>query len=288
MKKTFALLILGAITFNAQAQQDVGKPEELQRFKNTTTMVVLENNPMLEYNFKIKETVEKNWDLNKYEFITYSSSDYEAARKDETKSFLIRNTVYNDKDKTKSKFEYLSIWLGGNYDFERQMPTIASVPICYAGVDEESYGYKLGLLCRFLQNHIKLTTENPNLNNKNILKYYNSQMADIHDKVLYLAKEELPADLNTEAKIKAVYPHKFKIVSRQEIEEAIDRKDPDVVLLHKVGPEGTRKREVRCYKVIIGAADARLYYFAWHMVSDKAKEGILVKDFKKLAKAKKK
>ena len=288
MKKLFALMLVGAFAYNAQAQQAVGRPESLKRFQNTTTMVVLDNNPLLEYNSQIEEAVKKHWDISKYEFVRFSSAEWETARKDSAKSFIIRNTVYNDKDKTKSKFDYLCVELGGNYDFVRQMPDIASVPICYNGVEESSYGYKLGLLCRFLQNHIKLTTENPNLTSKNILRYYNSQMADIQDKTLYLVKEELTPDLNTEAQIKAVYPYKFKIVSREEVEAAIDRKDPDVVLLHKVGPEGTRKKEVRCYKVIVGAADARLYYFSWHMISDKAKEGMLAKDFKKLAKAKKK
>lgn len=288
MKKTIALILMGALFYSAQAQQAVGRPESLKRFKNTTTMVVLEKNPMLEYNFKIKETVEKHWNINKYEVITFSTADFEKARKDSTKAFLVKNTVYNEKDKTKSKFDYLCVELGGDYEFVRQMPDIASVPICYNGVSEESYGYKLGILCQFLQNHIKLTTENPSLNSKNILKYYNSQMADIHDKTLYLVDCELNPDLNTEAAIKAVYPYKFKIVTREEAEAAIDRKDPDVVLLHKVGPEGTRKKEVRCYKAIIGASDARLYYFAFHMINDKAKEGMLAKDFQKLAKAKKK
>ncbi len=288
MKKTLAIAFASALFCNVQAQQAVGTPENLQRFKNTTTMVVLDNNPLLEYNFKIKETVEKHWNINKYDVVTFSSADFEKARKDSTKAFLMRNTVYNDRDKTKSKFDYLCVELGGDYEYIRQMPDIASVPICYNGVDEASYGYKLGLLCQFLQNHIKLTTENPKLTSKNILKYYNSQMADIHDKTLYLVKEELNPDLNTEAKIKSLYPYKFKIVSREEVEAAIDRHDPDVVLLHKVGPEGTRKKEVRCYKVIVGAADARLYYFAYHMISDKNKEGMLAKDFQKLAKAKKK
>ena len=288
MKKLFAIMTIGAFVYNAQAQQAVGTSEQLNTFKNTTTMVVLENNPLMEYNSKIKETVEKHWDISKYEIITFSTAEFDKARMDPTKSFLVRNTYYNDKDKTKSKFDYLCVELGGDYEYVRQMPDIASVPICYSGVEEESYGYKLGLLCRFLQNHIKLTTENPQLNKKNILKYYNSQMADIHDKTLYLVKDELNPDLNTEAKIKALYPFKFKIVSREDVEAAIDRRDPDVVLLHKVGPEGTRKKDVRCYKVIVGAADARLYYFAWHMISDKAKEGMLAKDFQKLAKAKKK
>ena len=288
MKKTLAIAFASALFCNAQAQQAVGTPENLQRFKNTTTMVVLDNNPLLEYNFKIKETVEKHWNINKYDVVTFSSADFEKARKDSTKAFLMRNTVYNDRDKTKSKFDYLCVELGGDYEYIRQMPDIASVPICYNGVDEASYSYKLGLLCQFLQNHIKLTTENPKLTSKNILKYYNSQMADIHDKTLYLVKEELNPDLNTEAKIKSLYPYKFKIVSREEVEAAIDRHDPDVVLLHKVGPEGTRKKDVRCYKVIVGASDARLYYFAYHMISDKNKEGMLAKDFQKLAKAKKK
>ena len=57
MKKLFAIILVGAFAYNAQAQQAVGTPAELKRFKNTTTVVVLENNPMLEYNFKIKETV---------------------------------------------------------------------------------------------------------------------------------------------------------------------------------------------------------------------------------------
>lgn len=288
MKKLFAIMTIGAFACNVQAQQAVGTSDQIQAFKKTTTMVVLENNPLLEYNLKIKETVEKHWDISKYEVITFSTAEFDKARMDPSKSFLMKNTVYNEKDKTKSKFDYLCVELGGDYEYVRQMPDIASVPICYNGVDEESYGYKLGLLCRFLQNHIKLTSENPQLNKKNILKYYNSQMADIHDKTLYLVKEELNPDLNTEAKIKSLYPYKFKIVSREEAEAAIDRRDPAVVLLHKVGPEGTRKKDVRCYKAIVGAADARLYYFAWHMISDKAKEGMLAKDFKKLAKAKKK
>ena len=288
MRKLFAIIMMGAFAYSAQAQQAVGTPAELKRFKNTTTMVVLENNPLLEYNLKIKETVEKHWDISKYEVLTFSTTEFEKARMDSTKSFLVKNTVYNDKDKTKSKFDYLCVELGGDYEYVRQMPDIASVPICYNGVDEETYGYKLGLLCRFLQNHIKLTSENPSLTKKNILKHYNSQMADIHDKTLYLVKEELNPDLNTEAKIKSLYPYKFKIVSREEAEAAIDRRDPDVVLLHKVGPEGTRKKDVRCYKAIVGASDARLYYFAWHMISEKAKEGMLAKDFQKLAKAKKK
>ena len=75
-------------------------------------------------------------------------------------------------------------------------------------------------------------------------------------------------------------------MSRDDIKAAIDNKDENVVFVHKVGPEGA-KRKARCFNTIVGAADAQLYYFSWHMISDKNPEGLTLKDFKKLAKAKK-
>jgi len=289
--KNRVLLLLFAFVLaftGIQAQQTVGRRESLERFMRTTTYVVLEQNPMLMYNSEIKSTVEKNWDLTKFEFVTFSTEDFEKARMDSTKSFLIVNKVFYEKDKTKAKYNYLCVELGGDYEFVRQMPDIASVPIAYDDVDEEYYDYKLGILCRFLQNHIKLTLEHPELNSKNIIKYYYTHMAaDIHDKTLYLLKSDLAKDVNTEAKIKAIYPYKFKIVTREEIKAAIDNRDENVVLLHKVGPEGT-KRKARCYVALLGASDAQLYYFGWHMISDKKPEGLLTSDFKKLSKAKKK
>lgn len=288
MKKVIAITAFVVSMVAAFAQQTVGTKEQLNQFFNTTTYVVLENNPMLQYNNVIKETVEKHWDLTKFEFVTFSTDEFEEARKDPNKSFLIVNLHYFEKDKTKAKYKYLCVELGGDYEFVRQMPDIASVPIAYDDVDEEYYAFKLGMLCRFLQNHIKLTQEHPELNSKNILKYYNKNMAaDVKDKVLYLTKDDLPKSLDSEQKLKAVYPYKFKIVSREDIKQAIDNKDENVVFVHKVGPEGS-KRKARCFNTIVGAADAQLYFFSWHMISDKKPEGMLASDFKKLAKAKKK
>jgi hypothetical protein len=288
MKKSVIIGLLIAFSASLFGQQTVGTPEEIERFFKTTTYVVLENNPMLEYNQIIKKTVQKHWTLTPVEFVTFSTEEFEEARMDPTKSFLIRNTQYYERDKVKVKYDYLCLQLGGDYKFVRQMPDIAQVPIAYNGIEEEYYGYKLGMLCRFIQNHVELTKANPELNSKNIIKkYYNKQMADIHDKTLYLIKDDLTPEVNNEKKIKAIYPYKFKIVTREEVKEAIDRQDKNVVFLHKIGPESS-KRKARCYKAIVGAGDARLYFFSWHMISDKKKEGLLAKDFKKLAKAKKK
>lgn len=288
MKKLFLSITLLAAVIFSQAQQSVGSKADIDRFFRTTTYVVLENNPMLQYNRIIKETVEKHWKLTPVEFVTYSTDEFEKARFDTTKSFLMMNRFSYNKDKVKTQYIFLTVQLGGNYEFVRQMPEIAGVPIAYEDVEEETYAHKLGMLCLFLQNHITLTRDNSNLNPKNIIKhYYKSMTADIHDKTLYLTKEDLAKNFSNANQIKQTYQYNYKIVSREDIQAAIDNKDQNVVFIHKVGPEGT-KRKARCFKTIVGAADARLYYFSWHMIDDKKPEGFLKSDWKKIAKAKKK
>lgn len=288
MKKiTFIILLVAfnAVTF---AQTAVGTPEQIERFFNTTTYVVLEKNPMLEYNSIIKETVEKHWHITPYEFVTFSTDDFEKARFDSTKSFLIMHKVFYDKDKTKAKYNYLYLVLGGDFEYVYQMPELANVPLSYDGVEEETYSYKIGMLCQFLQKHVELTKANPQITKKNSLKfYYKNLTADVKDKTLYVTKEDLAKNFKSMNEIKSVYPYKVEMVEREDVLKAIDEKNKDVVFIHKVGPEGS-KRKARCYTTIVGAADAQLYYFSYHMISDKKPEGLLKKDWKKLAKAKKK
>ena len=84
-------------------------------------------------------------------------------------------------------------------------------------------------------------------------------------------------------KIQKIYPFDVKIVTKSQVEEAINRYDDDVVLLHKVGPE-SQNRKARCWKVLIGASDAKLYYFDYHMINDKKPDGFLARDLKKINK----
>ena len=164
-----------------------------------------------------------------------------------------------------------------------QMPDMASVPLAYANVEEDNYIYKLAILVRFIQNHVKLIKDNPQIVSNNVFNYYNDNIKDIKTKTLYVLEDELAKDVNTTARIKKVYPYKFKIVTKDDITEAIKNRDDDVVFLHKVGPEGT-KLNARCYKVVIGAADANFYYFDYHKINTKNPDGLLETDFKKMAK----
>ena len=186
-------------------------------------------------------------------------------------------------DKTDASYRFLHLSIGGDYFRLNEMPDIASVPLAYFNVEEERYAYKLGILVRFLQNHAKLIREHPEIISANVFKHYNDNIKDIREKTLYMLEEELAPAVNSEARIKKIYPYKFEIVTMEDIEQAIKDRDPNIVFLHKVGPEGT-KLDARCYNVIIGAADANFYYFDFHKISDKNPDGLLESDFKNLAK----
>ena len=285
MRKLILAIIIGISTLSVNAQEYLPTEADLNQFLNSKLYVVLESNPIAEYNFKIQEAVKKAWTITDYEFI--SLDQFEEMYNDPDKSFLMMTQVVFQNDKTKVRYNFLSIFIGkeGLDGFE-DLPDIAAIPLAYTEVDEEFWTYKMEALVRFMQTHVQNMKDNPGMVKKNIFEYYNENTKDIKQKTLYVVKDEVAPNVDTEAKIKKIYPYKVKFVTREEVEEAITNRDPEVAFLHKVGPQGTRLR-ARCYKIIIGAQDANFYYFDYHWV-EKGKnfDGILDKDFKQMAKKK--
>jgi hypothetical protein len=281
MKKIAFLFLIASISLLIQAQSYVPTRDDVKAFFNTKTMVVLLDNPLLEYNMVIKEVMEQEWNITPFEYITFDQ--FEELRMDPQYSFLYMSQLTFENDKTDAKYRFLSLSLGGAYERKDQMPDIASVPLAYYNVEEDNYIYKLAILVRFMQQHARLINEHPEIISANVLQHYNDNIKDIKGKTLYLLEEELAPEVNSTARIKKIYPFSFKIVTKDEITEAIRNRDENIVFLHKVGPEGT-KIDARCYNVIIGAADANFYYFDYHKISDKNPDGLLASDFKKMAK----
>ena len=281
MKKTILVFFisLGFIS-TAFSQLIVPTAELLTQFKTTTTLVVYDPNPMSDYNIKIKEAVENHWKITPYRFI--SQKEFEKLRSDKQYSFLTLERVFIEKDKTQAQYEFLTLSLGGKYKSTTEMPNIAVIPVAYYGVDEDSYTYKMPTLIQFIQNHIKVIETNPGINDLTVRHYYNKQITSATNKTLLLSKEDLENSVNSVAKIKKIVSLPVKIVSHDDIEEAISNGD-DILFLHKVGPEGT-KRKARCWITILGAKDAKLYYFNYHMIDAKHPDAMLRSDFKKLAK----
>jgi len=281
MKKMLYFIMLVIFSYNIYGQNYVPKREDILAFFKTKTLVVLEDNPLSEYNFVIKNIMKQEWTVTPYDFI--SRQEFESKRFDPQYSFIYMSKVSFERDETDAEYRFLFLSLGGNYFQLSQMPDLVAIPVSYYGVDEDSYGYKIGILIRFMQNHILLLKENPEISSSNVFDYYNKNIKDIKNKTLYLLENELSKDVNSAARIKKIYPYKFKIVTKDDIEKAIRERDENVVFLHKVGPEGT-KLNARCYKILIGAADANFYYFDYHKISNNKPDGMLESDFKKLAK----
>lgn len=284
MKKLFLVLTLIVCSSQLFSQLVVADQEELEKFKKTKTIVFLEPNPMLMLNRVMKDMVKTHWDITEYEFQKFGNEKFEKLRKDPNLSFLMINNIYYKRDKTRAQYKFLNLSLGGDYELASQMPTLSGLPISYTEVDESNYDYKLGLILRFIQEHVKISLEHPKLkSSRRMIRFYRKKLTNIHDKTLYVLKEELAPDVNTMKEIREYYPHDVKITTREEIEKVIDDRDPNAVILHQVGPKSTN-RKARCWNVIMGAQDAKLYYFNYHMIkTGKRPEGLLAKDFRKLS-----
>jgi hypothetical protein len=280
MKKIVTLSILLSIALCTFADRYVARHEDIKTFLGTTTYVVLEENPMSEYNFKIKKAVENSWTITPYKFIT--ATEFEEMRNDIDKSFLVKLQVKFTRDKLEATYNFLSVVLGAAVRRHTDLPDICSIPLSYSSVPEDSYAYKLESLVRFTQNHIKLLDSDPSMIKGDIFKHYNKNRRDTKQRELWLLEQDVERSIRSLALIRKNYPHPVRIVSKDDIERAIEEKNENVVFLHKVGPEGTRL-QARCYKVLIGAGDDLFYYFDYHMISKKVGDGFTAKDFKKIA-----
>jgi len=283
MKKYFALLLLLIPLSQLQAQREyLPTPEDLEHFYTTKTYVVLETNAISDYNIEIQDAVKKFWDITEYEFLPMS--EFAEKSKDKNASFLYLATVSFEKDRSNARYQFLCLSLGGDRVSIDDLRDVANIPMSYFGVDGDHYAYKLGIMIRFLQYHVRLITEKHEIVKQNIYKYYNENMADVRGKTLYLVEEELASDVNSLSKIRAVYPGEVKLVDREAIKELIMAEDQNAVVLHKVGPEG-KKMNARVYKILIGLAEAKFYYFDYHKINAKNPDAFLESDFKKLARA---
>lgn len=276
------MLFIGllAVFLQATAQDYIPTEKDIKHFSETKTAIVLEDNPIAEYNLLMRELAPMEWKITPFEFMTWKNFEKKAA--DRSYSFVTMNKVTIEKDKSNALYLFMSLVLGGPSKGLSDMRDLCSIPVAYYGANEETYLYKLSVFLRFMQNHVRLISQNPSISDKNILMYYNKNIQKIEGKTLYLLADELAKDVDTEAEIGKVYEGQVKIVTREEVQKAIEHKDPNVIFLHKVGP-GSRKSNALCYKMLVDVAEAQFYYFDYHKIDNKSPDAFLVSDFKKLS-----
>lgn len=285
MRKQIIALTVALFGYaGASMAQSTPKAQDYANLDETRTLVVLDDNIMSDFNVKIEKVMEKEWKLTKFDFI--SSKEFDSKRVDPSYSFLTTTTVTYEKDKTKARYTYLSLLMGKEKTKVNTMPDLISIPLAYTSVEDQNYVYKMSAFLRFVQRHVNMVKENPSLLKKfgeSPLLYYNKNIKSLANKTLYLVKEELEKKLQSEEAVAAVYPHKFKFVTKAEVAAAIDNGEKDVVFLHKVGPE-VAKYNTRCFKMLIGADDSEVYYFDYHNIDKKSPDRLLTSDLKKMGK----
>lgn len=285
MKKFIALIAFLSLSLAiTHAQDAVGTPEDVAAFYNTTTCVVLDGDMFQNYDSKIKEAVEKHWKSTPFEFI--SMEEFKKRMDNPKYSFLIRTKAVFEKDKSSTSYSFLSLLIGKkNSKNLNRLPDLGSFPLSYYNVDYDKYTYKLGAIVQFLQNHVALVKDNPDITGDNVLKYYSKNLQGIDKQELYFIKGELADNVNEKDKIQKYYSGKVKCVDGDRIKEAINNEE-SVIFLHKVGPP-KGKSGTRCYKILLGANDGKLYYWEHHKIkAPKKPDGFLESDFKQLEKMK--
>lgn len=281
--KAMRKILLGLCLFVGSAAWVQAQPnaqvQDLEHFFETTTYVVLDNNPMSEWNMKMQELAKRHWHITPLKFI--NDNEFENLRKDMDKSFIVRMKFRFPKDKVKANYIYFSIVNGAAVHSMTDMPEICSVPLGYETADQSSWAYKLGSLLQFAQKHIEKLKEDPSIMGKNVLQYYNKNIADIKGKELWVVQNDLAPEVRSLSNIRKAYKGVVRIVTTEDIEKAINDRRTDVVYLHKVGPERSNVK-ARIYKCLIGAGDDKFYYFDYHMMSSRKGDGLLKEDFKRL------
>jgi hypothetical protein len=281
MKTTFLSLLLFFSTILIAGQAPFPDKEEIKQFTESKTCVVLEDDQMSAYNSFIRAAVKSFWKVTPYEFIDVA--EFNVRRLDSRYSFIILTQTNFEKDKTNGLFNFINLIQGKDVNKLGEMPEICAIPLSFAGEDDLEYGYKLGAILSFMQNHARMISDDPSLTGRKYLKYYNKYIPDVQKKTILVKLEDLVPAISTIDKIKAYYNYKIEIVSEDDIVKAIENKTLNTVILHKVGPVGDRNSGY-CFKMLIGTDDANMYYYHQHMIDKANPNGLLPADLKRLAK----
>lgn len=268
MKKIkFLLIALMVLNISSiKSQQVLPTAKEVETFLDSRTYFVFDNNIFGMYNQAIEDAAKKHWKITDFDFI--NKDEFKKKKNVPTASMVIQTESFFEGQQELGVFSSLSLLLGKPGGTINTMPDIITVPIAYNDVDYDKYYYKLGLALVYMQKHVDWLKANPNVEDKALINHYRKTRKNTKGKTLYLLKSEMSENINALSKIKSVYSGDVKFVSKEEIKEAIDNKDDDILLLHMVAPARQVKGSV-VTKMILSAKDAELYYFDFHKVKGK-------------------
>lgn len=280
IRKPLLAVILVFLTLLTAGQAPFPSKDEIKQFLSSRTCVVLEDDIFSPYNAYVRKAVESFWKITPAEFV--SAADFEARRSDPAYSFLFLTKTNFSRDKSKSEYTFINLLQGKKVGKIGEMPEICAVPLSSSAEDDLDYGYKLGAVLAFMQKHATLIADDPSLTGRRYLRFYNRNIPAIASRKILARTEDLAPGISDPEKIKSIYPGDFSIVSEEEIVKAIETKQANTLILHRVGPEEGSTGGF-CYKMLIGADDADMYYYNQHNIDKANPNGFLPADFKRIS-----
>lgn len=278
MKKTLILLALSLFVLESMAQVRPARKKHFKKFYNSTTYVVEDRDPFSKFNTYLREAMEKHWTITPFEVISFD--DFHRLRTNENASFMVLADI---KQKNLDEvYVFINFVMGDEKrDFE-SMPDLASVPLAYRDADDYDYLYKMGAFVKFMQTHASKEDDTPRMRLARIMNVNDDRLKLME---LWLLEKELAPEVRTEEAIRKHYSYPVKIVTPEQISEAIAQDRDDVAFLHKLGPEdATRLGRGTCWKFVISAGDGSVLYSSSHDVDRSTPDAFLVEDFESIAK----
>lgn len=266
MKRIIPLIYMLVIGLTAMAQEEAEVTHaDINRFFNTKTMIISNDHSMSTYFMEIKKKAELHWTITEYEFIT--DEQYDEMYEDPNLSFLMITQGVFKYNKKRVAYNFLTVLIGtpGARNI-KEMKILARIPLSYHKSYEENWVYTIGTAMNFLQKHLQRCKADPDLLEDEIYKSYTDSdtWKDLKGKTIWVDKEDLSKKVDTEKEIKETYPGEVKITTQEEIEKAIDNYE-DVLYVHVIKPENTKVDDY-CFKIVMGAKDAEMYYFDYHEI----------------------
>ena len=278
MKKIIYISFILISFQSVNAQIKVADKMHIDAFLKSKTYVVMEENPFSVLNSFLDSGMKELWKITPYEVIT--TEQFEQKMGNPKSSFLYITLAQFSKTES---FDYLimNLSMGDASGNLNSLHDLCLIPLAYEEAEEESYEYKFVAFIKFMQYFIGYSQQNPGKDIKQIVK---ENQQEVKNYELWFAVPDLSPEVNTVAKINKYYPYPVKIVSREQIQKAIEENDPKVAFFHKVGPEGTAGDGALCLKFIITAKEGKPLYFDNHKTSSAKPDAFLPEDFKNLAK----
>ncbi len=281
MKKLIVFLLIAFLVKFADAQDiQLAETGDYKRFVSSTTYVVKIPDPFSIYNGVIEEVLAKMWTITDYEVIEWA--EFEQKKSDSKSSFIFLSEAQRVENNKVLRYNILNLVMGSKYNDINKMPDLGSVPLSYAddefSEEEQSYVYKLAGVLQFMQYYVNYQIANPGTKLQDVV---NKEREELHKKELWLVADDLESSINSLSKIKKYYKHAVKIVSREDIENAIFENNPNVAYLHLVAPKSNTDKS-KCWKFILSAEDGKPLFYSYTKTNDKNPGKLLGKDLKKM------